>query len=483
MSIKLRQEESNVGDPLELHKEQSIAVIVAEAAVAPPCISTTAPPHPNARCFPVPLEPATSQPPVAATREENSCEREERPVTKTRAASSTDVVAKLDLDTEGWESGEEVDLELTGTLRRRRLVKARGRQCMEEALGEAEFELANTDFMAKRCSLLEQYASSASQREERRGKRKAERFGSRAEQKKKERGEIETVLGSTSLSYPLLPHARGGAEKRCAAGATARVGTARRAAEKAAALRQGLTVGDGEARRPPYAQRDGQVHRGRQVRGGGGQLLVRLRCRWRGLGRALRRGGAGGIAERLQQRVVVVGIVGLGAISGFTALLLLAVVVGHRSALTYGAPCGGGRAKSAQNQQEVDHLSRRRATRHGGVRLHLNRWIRRSKFQRQRATRHDGVHRHCDLCIAFDRFVAVDWFLVDVCAGLRWIHGDGSVENRTRSPLAMVPSSYGRGDNIAMALNLQTAACGGGDGAVGLSFEYMLMRPRAFLSF
>lgn len=29
--------------------------------------------------------------------------------------------------------------------------------------------------------------------EERRGKRKAERFGSRAEQKKKERGEIETV--------------------------------------------------------------------------------------------------------------------------------------------------------------------------------------------------------------------------------------------------------------------------------------------------
>ncbi|EEC78967.1 hypothetical protein OsI_19438 [Oryza sativa Indica Group] len=45
------------------------------------------------------------------------------------------------------------------------------------------------------------------------------------------------------------------------------------------------------------------------------------------------------------------------------------------------------------------------------------------------------------------------------------------------------PSSYGRGDNIAMALNLQTAACGGGDGAVGLSFEYMLMRPRAFLSF
>jgi hypothetical protein len=34
-----------------------------------------------------------------------------------------------------------------------------------------------------------------------------------------------------------------------------------------------------------------------------------------------------------------------------------------------------------------------------------------------------------------------------------------------------------------MALNLQTAACGGGDGAVGLSFEYMLMRPRAFLSF
>uniref|UniRef100_A0A0D3G5Z0 Uncharacterized protein n=2 Tax=Oryza TaxID=4527 RepID=A0A0D3G5Z0_9ORYZ len=78
-----------------------------------------------------------------------------RPITKTRAASSTDVVAKLDLDTEGWESGEEVDLELTGTLRRRRLVKARGRQCMEETLGEAEFELANTDFMAKRCSLLE----------------------------------------------------------------------------------------------------------------------------------------------------------------------------------------------------------------------------------------------------------------------------------------------------------------------------------------
>lgn len=64
-------------------------------------------------------------------------------------------MAKLDLDTEGWESGEEVDLELTGTLRRRWLVKARGRQCMEEALGEAEFELANTDFMAKRCSLLE----------------------------------------------------------------------------------------------------------------------------------------------------------------------------------------------------------------------------------------------------------------------------------------------------------------------------------------
>ncbi|EEE63224.1 hypothetical protein OsJ_18034 [Oryza sativa Japonica Group] len=152
------------------------------------------------------------------------------------------------------------------------------------------------------------------------------------------------------------------------------------------------------------------------------------------------------------------GIVGLGAISGFTALLLLAVVVGHRSALTYGAPCGGGRAKSAQNQQEVDHLSRRRATRHGGVRLHLNRWIRRSKFevdpwrrvggeQDPEPARHGG---HCRPLLLL---------------------------------LRAQPSSYGRGDNIAMALNLQTAACGGGDGAVGLSFEYMLMRPRAFLSF
>nr|XP_015649003.1 uncharacterized protein LOC9271569 isoform X1 [Oryza sativa Japonica Group] len=46
----------------------------------------------------------------------------------------------------------------------------------------------------------------------------------------------------------------------------------------------------------------------------------------------------------------------------------------------------------------------------------------------------ERLHRHCDLCIAFDRFVAVDWFLVDVCAGLSWIHGDGSVENRTCRP-------------------------------------------------
>nr|XP_025877391.1 uncharacterized protein LOC107279313 isoform X1 [Oryza sativa Japonica Group] len=92
------------------------------------------------------------------------------------------------------------------------------------------------------------------------------------------------------------------------------------------------------------------VHsRGGQVRGGGGQLLVRLRRRWRRLGQALRR----------------------------------------RRRCRAAAAAGG-----------------------GGERL----------------------HRHCDLCIAFDRFVAVDWFLVDVCAGLRWIHGDGSVENRSCRP-------------------------------------------------
>uniref|UniRef100_A0A0E0MGZ3 Methyltransferase n=1 Tax=Oryza punctata TaxID=4537 RepID=A0A0E0MGZ3_ORYPU len=69
------------------------------------------------------------------------------------------------------------------------------------------------------------------------------------------------------------------------------------------------------------------------------------------------------------------------------------------------------------------------------------------------------------------------------------IKGGGvSGENRGRSPLAMVVavglccffyvlgawqrSGYGKGDSIAMAVNRQTAACGGGDGAaVGLSFE------------
>uniref|UniRef100_A0A0E0DXF9 Methyltransferase n=1 Tax=Oryza meridionalis TaxID=40149 RepID=A0A0E0DXF9_9ORYZ len=61
--------------------------------------------------------------------------------------------------------------------------------------------------------------------------------------------------------------------------------------------------------------------------------------------------------------------------------------------------------------------------------------------------------------------------------------GGGSAENRGRSPLAMVVavglccffyllgawqrSGYGKGDSIAMAVNRQTAACGG----VGLSFE------------
>uniref|UniRef100_A0A0E0F785 Uncharacterized protein n=1 Tax=Oryza meridionalis TaxID=40149 RepID=A0A0E0F785_9ORYZ len=47
----------------------------------------------------------------------------------------------------------------------------------------------------------------------------------------------------------------------------ARAGTARRAVEKAAALRQGLTASNGETRRPPYTWRDGQVDPWRRVGG------------------------------------------------------------------------------------------------------------------------------------------------------------------------------------------------------------------------
>uniref|UniRef100_A0A0E0BLY3 Uncharacterized protein n=1 Tax=Oryza glumipatula TaxID=40148 RepID=A0A0E0BLY3_9ORYZ len=95
-------------------------------------------------------------------------------------------------------------------------------------------------------------------------RREARRWGAGGGGAAEEEGDYYLIIISGAhislISFFFLTHP---VERRN--GVTARAGTARRAAEKVAALCQGLTTSDGESRRSPYARRDGKRrHRARE---------------------------------------------------------------------------------------------------------------------------------------------------------------------------------------------------------------------------